>query len=108
MANADTGIKGINLNGLNKMKTAVNDYIKAVKNTPNLGVSAATIAKNMKGSQAQAQVQVLSKNFVDKTKSLIDTLNKLNQSLDAVAQGYKNQDQTAASNIANAAGKLKS
>lgn len=108
MADANNGIKGINLNGLNKMKAAVNDYIKAVKNTPNLGISAVNIAKNMKGSQAQAQVQALSTNFVNKTKSLLDTLNKLNQSLDAVAQGYKSQDQTAASNIANAAGKLKS
>ena len=108
MANADTGIKGINLNGLNKMKNAVNDYMTAIKNTPNLGVSAATIAKNMKGTNAQAQVKVLSNNFVNQTKSLINTLSKLNQSLDAVAQGYKSQDQTAGTNIANAAGKLKS
>ena len=103
----DGSVKGININGIKKLTTALNDYKTAIKK-PYVGVNAEVIGKYLKGNAAKTELVKYSQKLDKEVSNMVKLLDTLTTSLQQVEAAYKKQDESAASTIASHSNKLKS
>lgn len=98
---------GINIAGIPKLITAIDNYQKAI-NEPYVGMSEKTLTKYIKGDKAKAALVQYFKALDKEAASFTKALDKLEQSLNELKAGYDKQDSSAASSVNTHTTKLKS
>lgn len=89
----NSGVVGINTNGINKMQEAIDAYINAVKKDFKVGIMEANIQKGIKGSNSVNTLSQLSKVINDKMQNYVSGLSKFKDQLETVKTQYINADE---------------
>lgn len=96
---ADNNTYGFDVSGLTAMKNALTTYKDSVFKLTSLGISADNIAKNIRGTEAQANLKKLSNAIFDKNSgkvySLLSKLDKFGSALDEVKNQYSSKDKAS-------------
>lgn len=100
-------IIGINAAGTEKMKAAVDNYIKAIKNASTIEATEAEIKKAVKGSNVEMQIKTLAAKVDKHIDDIINEMSVFKTKIDTVKSNYAKYD-NGTSAIQNAANKLKS
>ena len=98
---------GINEAGIEKMKAAVDNYIKAIKNSSNIEASETEIKKAVKGSNVEMQIKTLAAKVDKHIDDVVNEMTVFKTKIDSVKSSYARYDSNSSS-IQNAANKLKS
>lgn len=105
--NSNYNVVGIDAAGLEKIKVAIEEYIKAVKNSSTIEATGKEIKQAIKGSNVEAQVTALALKVDQSIDQIIGTVNTFSNKIDTVKANYAKYD-TSASAIQNATKNIKS
>ncbi len=86
-------VVGINLDGISKMKLAIDDYVKYIKKEVNMIVSQSNINKGIKGSNSVNTLKQLSNEIDLKIESYVNGLNQFSSQLELLKSQYSKSDQ---------------
>jgi len=104
---ANYNVVGINKAGLDKIKIAIADYIKAVKNASTIEATEKQIQQAIKGSNVEAQVKALALKVDQSIDQVINTVETFSNKIDTVKENYEKYD-SSSSAIQNATKNFKS
>ncbi len=90
---SSTDAVGINVNGISKMKLAIDNYSKYIKKEVNIGISQANIQKGIKGSNSINTLKQLSNEINAKIEGYLVGLNQFSSQLEILKSQYSKSDQ---------------
>ena len=105
--NNNYNVVGIDAAGLDKVKTAISEYVKSVKSCSTIDATGKEIKQAIKGSNVETQVAALALKVDQSIDQIIETVNNFSKKIDTVKANYTKYD-TSASAIQNATKNIKS
>lgn len=85
-------VVGLQVSGISKMQTGINTYVKNVKGKINIGVSNATIAKAVKGTNSVNTLKQLTHQIDTRIENYLTALEQFSKQLDQVKASYGTAD----------------
>ena len=83
---------GLNVSGIEKMKSAVSSYKAAIKKKADIGAKKAVIEKAIKGTKSEASLKSYCVRIEDQINSILRYLDAYTKYLDTLADTYKKSD----------------
>ena len=84
---------GINTGGINKVKSALDDYRKAVQKKCDISATAKQVANAIKGTTSEATLKQMALTIDTRMKQYINQLGQYDQLLDQMASSYNKNDE---------------
>lgn len=100
-------VVGINEAGIEKIKIAIDDYIKAVTKSTTIEATEAEIKRAIKGTAVETQVKTLAAQVDQRIEQVVRSLSDFKNKIDTVKSNYAKYD-SSSSTIQNAINNFKS